>query len=101
MARCLQSIQLSFGVLVLLLADRFDPVQDFWGVERCGGSVNVLVKYAHATNVRFGGNLAVSGIGYPPMAATQDFNWSPNKRSRALCPIKPNVIAYILSTHVP
>ena len=52
MARCLQSIQLSFGVLVLLLADRFDPVQDFWGVERCGGSVNVLVKYAHATNVK-------------------------------------------------
>ena len=45
----------SFGVLVLLLADRLDPVQDFWGVERCGGSVNVLRKYAHATNEKHDG----------------------------------------------
>ena len=36
MAQCLQSIQLSFGVLVLLLADRFDPSASLLGIgERC------------------------------------------------------------------
>ena len=32
MAQCLQSIQLSFGVLVLLLADRFDPSASLLGI---------------------------------------------------------------------
>ena len=32
MAQCLQSLQLSFGVLVLLLADRFDPSARLLGV---------------------------------------------------------------------
>ena len=36
MAQCLQSIQLSFGVLVLLLADRFDPSASLLGIGKGG-----------------------------------------------------------------